>query len=171
MFKKLHYLRLRPRCILVATLFLSLASISPGLLAEDRDLAVAYTGLWLTEDNETVIEISKCKQSLCGQVAGFNSDQKSDAEITENEKQMIKDLQLICSTDILGGLLKQDKRWSKGWIYDFETDKKYALNLQLIKGVLKVRAYEGSEAFGESFLWKKVGKVKFSCADILKVGT
>ena len=169
MFKKSHYLQ--PRRILAATLFLSLASTPHGLLAEDRDLSVAYTGLWLTEDNETVIEISKCKKSLCGQVAGFNSDQKSDTEITENEKQMIKYLHQICSTDILGGLLKQDKQWNKGWIYDFETDKKYSLNLQLIKGVLKVRAYEGSEIFGESFLWKRVEKVKFSCVDILREGT
>ena len=38
---------------------------------ESKEPPNPYSGLWLTDDAETVIKISQCKQSLCGRIAGF----------------------------------------------------------------------------------------------------
>ena len=156
--------------IKISSLFM-LISLSLVLFAKDQGSSALYQGYWLTEDGETIVKISSCnKNSLCGRVAGFNTNEKIDpkAEITQEERQLIKDLVLICSTDLLGDLKEQGKYWDNGWIMDFETDKKYSLKLTIIKNVLKVRAYEGAEIFGENYLWKRITPPKVSCIDILK---
>lgn len=129
-----------------------------------------YTGLWLTEDAETVIKISPCKQSLCGRIAGFIETKQSDAKLSKTEEQKgIAALKKICSKDILGGFKKTKTGWKKGWIMDFEDNKQYSANLQLVNNrVIKLRAYKGIVAFGETLLWKRTDKINITCSSILK---
>lgn len=129
----------------------------------------SYSGLWLTDDAETIVRIKMCNKSLCGRIAGFSNSKQSDKKLTPaEEKQGIKDLKIICSTDLLGGLKEKGRQWKKGWIIDFETEKEYSLSLQRVKEHLKVRAYEGAEILGETFLWKRVDTVQVTCDSILK---
>ncbi len=170
MFKKIIYSHLTSR--LSACFLLVLVSLGYSVSAADSESSKAYTGLWLTEDDETIVKISNCdNNSLCGRVVGFSHDEGSntDTPITEEEKQMLNDLKMLCSTDLLGGLKEQGAYWGNGWVMDFDTEKKYSLKIALVKGVLKVRAYEGSELFGENYLWKRVEQTHVSCADILTI--
>jgi len=151
---------------------LMLISLSTVLLAKDQGSSELYQGYWLTEDGETIVNISSCnRNNLCGRVAGFNTNEKAEtkAKITQEERQIIKDLALICSTDLLGDLKEQSTHWGNGWIMDFETEKKYSLKLTIVKNVLKVRVYEGSESFGENYLWKRAAPPNISCTDILNI--
>ena len=129
-----------------------------------------YTGLWLTDDTETIIKISHCKQSLCGRIAGFAVDNKNYEHLTPNEKKKaLQNLKVICSTDLLGGFKKESDHWVKGWIIDFETEKQYSATLQLLKSnTLKLHAYKGFKIFGETFIWKRVNKTPISCALLLQ---
>ena len=146
-------------------------SMSQMLQANDSKKSPnPYTGLWLTDDAETIVKISQCKQSLCGRIVGFTKTDEDYGEATSvEEEQFLEDLKAICSTDLLGGFKKKGKQWKGGWITDFDSENKYSANLQLAKdNVLKVRAYEGSVIFGESFLWKRIDNVQISCNSIIK---
>ena len=91
-----------------------------------------FTGLWLTEDKDTIIRISHCKQTLCGRIAGFiNTTEPYDNLSPDEEKKVAERLRKICSTDFLGGFQLQSEKWVKGWVIDFEDDKKYSANLSL----------------------------------------
>jgi len=92
-----------------------MTSLSHNALASHPDSSEtntdkSYTGLWLTEDGETVVEIATCENSLCGKIVGFNNNEESDANLTEEEAvKILEDLALFYSTDLLGGGKKQVK--------------------------------------------------------------
>jgi uncharacterized protein (DUF2147 family) len=57
--------------------------------------------------------------------------------------------------------------WSSGWIYDPETGEKYQLSASLSgTGKIKLRAYQGVEAMGETFIWTRSAKVPKGCLDV-----
>ena len=124
-----------------------------------------YTGLWLTDDAETIVKISPCKQSLCGRIAGFVDDKKNYDNLTPSKnKQAMKDLKSVCSTDLLGGFNKESDHWVEGCVIDVETKKKYSANLEGLKNnTFKLHAYKGLPMFGETFTWKRVNKVPIGC--------
>lgn len=156
---------------LAVLLLLFCTSMSQMLQANDIEKkSNPYSGLWLTDDAETIVKISQCKQSLCGRIEGFmdTNEDYGKASPVEEEK-LLGELKAICSTDLMGGFKKSGKLWKGGWITDFDSENKYSANLQLAKdNVLKVRAYEGSVIFGESFLWKRIDNVQISCNSIIK---
>lgn len=127
-----------------------------------------YTDLWLTDDNETIVKIIRCKQSLCGRIVGFIDKKQDYGKLSKPERnKAIKDLKAICATDLMGGFKKVSDEWKKGWIIDFEGEKKYSASVKLVKNrVLKVRIYKWVETFGESFLWTRQSKIQITCASI-----
>lgn len=127
-----------------------------------------YSGLWLTEDDETIINIIQCNQSLCGRIEGFVAKQESNSNINHNyigaDDASLQQLRHICSTNIVGGFKLEKNIWTDGWIKDFEHNKLYSAELTLInKNKLKMTAYQGLKFFGESFIWNRVDNIQISC--------
>lgn len=130
----------------------------------------SFTGLWLTEDKETIVNISHCQQTLCGRIVGFiDTEESYDNLNSDEEKQVIKALKEICSADLLGGFQKNPEKWVKGWVNDFESGEKYSASLSLKQNdILKLRAYKKLEIFGQSFFWKRVDEIPVTCKQLLQ---
>ncbi len=130
----------------------------------------SFTGLWLTEDQETIVNILHCQQTLCGRIVGFiDTGEPYDNLSPDEEKQAIKVLKEICSADLLGGFEKTPEKWVKGWVNDFESGEKYSASLSLKQNdILKLRAYKKLEIFGQSFFWKCINKIPVTCKQLLQ---
>lgn len=130
-------------------------------------------GLWLLDDNQTVVNIIECNRTLCGKIEGFNTTKETEKDSTEDiEKEIGNEFQKIsnvCNTNIIGGFTKDNDKYKDGWIKDFESKKVYSADIKLIdKEKIEVLAYLGMRLFGETMVWNKVEKIDLSCDEILE---
>ncbi|MFK5895291.1 MAG: DUF2147 domain-containing protein [Pseudomonadota bacterium] len=153
----------------VVTLVVSYALIYNSVMAETKS---TYIGMWVIDDGETIVKISSCKNSLCGRIVGFtDKDDGADDNVSNTEwAKIAKDIKEICSVDIVGGFTKKEGDWAAGWILDFEDEKKYSATLRMEgSDKMNVRAYVGSEIFGETLVWKRVDKIAVTCDELSQV--
>ncbi|MCM2343671.1 MAG: DUF2147 domain-containing protein [Alphaproteobacteria bacterium] len=138
------------RYLSIFTLTLLCLATQPAR-AETGDL----TGLWLTENQRSVIALENCTEGLCGHVhwiieGGMQFDQHNeDPEKTHRP---------LCGLKILWGFKQQDAiNWIDGKIYKADEGDLYNATLQLLpKGNMLVRGYIGMPLFGKSQIWTPV---------------
>ncbi len=117
--------------------------------------AQSVEGLWLTQNERSVIEVSKCNLGLCGYVywiidGGMQTDAKNPDESLRGEP--------MCGLPIMWGL-KQDgeQSWENGKIYKADEGDTYDADIELLSdGTLKVRGYMGMSLFGKTQIWKRI---------------
>ena len=124
--------------------------------------ALDPTGLWLTENKRSVIQMKKCGENLCGYIAwiiegGMQRDNK-------NPQENLRD-QPMCGLQIVQEL-KQNKNnlneWQNGKIYKADDGDIYDATLTIKSaGTLKVRGYVGVPLFGKSQNWTRVNAVDY----------
>lgn len=129
---------------MTAGLFLCLGVHLIGLGALAQTTGQGVAGLWRMEDGVSVVEISRCGDSLCGYLVSFPpvvGDPKTNAE--------------LCNLQILGGFrLDNDRRWVDGWVVDPEEEQAYRAGLTPDgTDALDVRVGDG--LFGESLIWRR----------------
>lgn len=114
-----------------------------------------FTGLWLTENQRSAIDIRECDQGLCGRIhwiveGGMAYDSKNPDETLRDRP--------MCGLPILWGFQQTGaKEWSQGRIYKADEGDTYHATLQLLPtGKLLVRGYVGMPLFGKSQTWTKV---------------
>lgn len=115
-------------------------------------------GLWLTENERSVIEVHPCKGDstrLCGRIhwiieGGMQFDSKNP-DAARHKTPM-------CGLEILSGFRQQDDRnWGDGKIYKADEGDTYNANLQILpNGKMIVRGYIGMPLFGKSQTWTRV---------------
>lgn len=128
---------------LIASIFWLIIAAVPVSLAASTP---AETGLWRTEDGVSVVEIAACGDSLCGHLVSFPHVPGDPALNAE-----------LCNLQILGGF-KRDRpgRWVDGWVAALKEDKVYQAAIRAVTpDRLDVRAYEGSERYGETVVWSR----------------
>lgn len=140
-----------------AGLALTLAGAPPPARAIDLH---GFGGHWRAPD-QSVIEIRACPdgKSLCGhlvQARTYGSDEfNPDPGLRKRP---------ICGLLVLSLQSFADGVWRNGSVYNPEDGKTYRAALRRRDGSLFLRAYIGSELFGETETWTAVSDFKAGCS-------
>jgi uncharacterized protein (DUF2147 family) len=113
------------------------------------------TGLWLTQNERSVIEIKPCEKSLCGYVYWIID---GGMQYDEHNPDPQKRAQALCGLPILWGFEREDTgEWNSGKIYKADDGDLYDANLEILEdGTLKVRGYMGLSFLGKTQIWNRV---------------
>lgn len=134
---------------------ISLISASLCFITADKaQAAMSPAGLWLTENERAVIEITPCSEGLCGYVHWIiDGGQQFDKH---NPDPALRD-DPICGMRILWGFEKSaDNTWEGGRIYKADDGDLYKANLALENSDrLKLRGYVGLPLFGKTQYWSR----------------
>ncbi len=132
--------------------FLALSLFSAPAAAQN---AASPEGLWLTENERSVIAVKPCAEGLCGTVHWIIKD---GMQFDEKNEDAAKRGQPMCGLKILWGFKQQDARnWIDGHIYKADDGDLYNATLQMLpKGNMLVRGYVGMPLFGKSQTWTPV---------------
>ncbi|PZP55386.1 MAG: DUF2147 domain-containing protein [Micavibrio aeruginosavorus] len=134
-------------------LLLTIFSTSYAMAQEVTD----PTGLWLTENKRSVIEIKKCPQGLCGNIhwiiqGGMQTDSKNPNEAKRNTP--------MCGLPILWGFTQNPKNlkvWESGKIYKADEGDVYNATVSVIDAnKLYLRGYVGIPLLGKTQYWTRV---------------
>ncbi|QQG36158.1 MAG: DUF2147 domain-containing protein [Micavibrio aeruginosavorus] len=118
------------------------------------------TGLWLTENQRSVIAIEKCGEGLCGRVHWII---EGGMQFDEHNEDPAQTRQPMCGLKILWGFKQQDAaNWIDGKIYKADEGDLYNATLQMLpKGNMLVRGYVGMPLFGKSQTWTPVDAASY----------
>lgn len=126
--------------------------------AEASDLQ-GFGGYWYTTD-KSVIEIKPCPtaSALCGYLTfarAYGSDELNPDPALKKRP--------LCGLPVLELRRFDDGIWRDGTAYDPETGKTYKAALRKRDGKLYLRAYVGTEVFGETETWTSASDFKTPC--------
>ncbi len=119
--------------------------------------AASPHGLWLTENERSVIRMHHCGDNVCGKIVwivkgGLQHDVKNPQENLRGQP--------MCGLQIMQGFLQKPntfKEWVGGKIYKADDGDIYNANFKLVEdNKLKVRGYVGLPMFGKSQTWTRV---------------
>lgn len=139
------------------TLFMSGCILALSLLTAPAfaQNAASPEGLWLTENERSVISVKECPQGLCGTIywiidGGMQFDEKNEDPALQNKP--------MCGLKILWGFKQENAmNWVDGKIYKADEGDLYNASLQMLpKGNMLVRGYVGMPLFGKSQTWRPV---------------
>lgn len=136
---------------------LILLLIPVSAMAETPDPAM---GLWLTQNERSVIQITPCEAGICGSVYWIiDGGMQTDANNPDEAKRSAP----LCGLPILWGFEKQRAgTWSNGNIYKADDGDLYSANLETQEdGTLKVRGYLGVSWLGKTQIWSRVNAADF----------
>jgi len=138
-------------------LLVALSLLFPmSLNAETPD---PVTGLWLTQNERSVIEVKPCDQgqgaSICGNIYWIiEGGMQADTNNPDESKRSTP----MCGLPILWGFEKERAGvWESGNIYKADDGDLYSADLDLQDdGTLKVRGYLGVSWLGKTQIWSRV---------------
>lgn len=134
-----------------------LLAILPASSALAQTSAPDPTGLWLTENKRSVIEIKKCDAGLCGNIHwiikdGMQTDTKNPDAAKRNTP--------MCGLPILWGFTqnaKNQKVWESGTIYKADEGDNYHATVSVVsENKLYLRGYVGIPLLGKTQYWTRV---------------
>jgi len=138
--------------VLISACFLALTLLAAPAMADNH---ATPEGLWLTENQRSVISVKKCPEGYCGTIhwiidGGMQFDEKNEDPAKQNQP--------MCGLKILWGFTQQDAtNWIDGNIYKADDGDLYSATLQMLpKGTMLVRGYVGMPLFGKSQIWTPV---------------
>ena len=120
-----------------------LSSVSSAQAAEADDAR----GLWMTAQNDAVIEFKPCPDgagALCGRIV-WDKDAGTPAD--------------TCGVQIAQLQRYDNDAWRDGWVYDPRDKKKYKGVVRTKGGDLYIRAFVGVEVLGQTEQLKRVPAV------------
>ena len=113
------------------------------------------TGLWLTQNERSVINIEECDEGVCGNVywiieGGMQKDSNNPDEAKRDTP--------MCGLKILWGFEKEEEGvWESGNIYKADDGDLYSAELTIQEdGTLEVHGYIGLSFIGKTQVWNKV---------------
>ena len=129
-----------------------IATMVSGAFAAASALASAPTsaydaldvyGAWLTEKQNSVVVISKCDETPCGEIVWIDAPDAASLTDTENPDEALRARPLL-GLEMLYGFEAKKDQWKKGRIYDPETGKTYGSRLRRLEdGALQVKGCIG----------------------------
>jgi uncharacterized protein (DUF2147 family) len=118
---------------------------------------MAPTGLWLTENQRSVIDLHQCPGSkeLCGKIHWIIKD---GMQFDTKNPDESKHTRPMCGLTILTGLkMNQDGTWSGGKVYKADEGDTYDAKLEVLSPTkLEMRGFAGISMFGKTQTWTKV---------------
>jgi uncharacterized protein (DUF2147 family) len=146
-----------------ATLAIAAATLAAQpVRAADPASAV---GFWLNDEKDSIIEIAPCgRRTMCGYLRAYRGKEDETDSRNPNVAQRNRP---VCGLKIIGKLMINDQALTGGSIYDPVSGGQYSLSAVVVTpNKLKLRAYEGFEAFGETLIWTRSTKIPGSCKDV-----
>ena len=118
------------------------------------------TGLWLTQNERSVIEVKPCDQGLCGHVYWIIED---GMQTDSNNPDETKRATPMCGLPILWGFKKEQAGvWENGNIYKADDGDLYSADIEFQDdGTLKVRGYLGVSWLGKTQIWNRVSAADY----------
>lgn len=153
------------RLVFMSLICLSLSSptvLSPiPAQSASENAAAGIAGHWLDTGDASIVLIAPCGQTFCGRLVAFKGDQ--NARDALNPKGSLKD-RPVCGLEVLSELSVQaENEWGGGRLYDPETGESYSATARLDEDRLNVRAFVGTEIFGETLVWSRVAAPAAPC--------
>jgi uncharacterized protein (DUF2147 family) len=137
---------------LATGLFFLTATARPALATDPQ-------GVWLTEDRDAALTITKCDGQLCGQIIWLESatDRSGSPRLDKENPDPAKRTQPICGLVVISGLKPSGQDTWDGRVYNPQDGKTYRGNITVLSNTtLKLRAYIGLPIFGKSQIWTRV---------------
>jgi uncharacterized protein (DUF2147 family) len=149
----------------LVTGFLLLAATARPAVATDPQ------GVWLTEDGDAALTITKCDSQLCGRIIWLESatDRSGSLRLDKENPDPAKRTQRICGLVVISGLKPSGPNTWDGLVYNPQDGKTYSGNITVLSDTtLKLRAYIGLPIFGKSQTWTRVhsaaaGGIEYNC--------
>jgi uncharacterized protein (DUF2147 family) len=118
----------------------------------------APTGLWLTQNERSVIELYKCpgdKPLLCGKIAWIID---GGMQFDEKNPDASKHKRPLCGLTILTGLgLEGPGLWTGGKVYKADEGDMYDAKMTVLdENTVEMRGFAGISMFGKTQTWKRV---------------
>lgn len=128
-------------------------------------------GLWLTENERSVVKVERCKDSrdICGYIywiidGGMTHDTKNPVE--ELRGQPMCDLQVL--QNFQASQLRQNE-WVDGKIYKADDGDIYNATLNVMSGdKMEVRGYIGIPLLGKSQTWTRVNAKNYPKCKVIE---
>jgi uncharacterized protein (DUF2147 family) len=131
-------MKILPRLLCAASMTLTLAAPARA------DAPDEAKGLWMTAQNDAVIEFAPCADrpaALCGRIV-WDKDAGTPAD--------------TCRVQIAQLERFDNGAWRDGWVYDPRDRKKYKGAVRVKSGDLFIRAFVGVEILGQTEQLKRV---------------
>lgn len=126
-----------------------------ALLPSNDILATDVLGAWITQDGESLVQIARCAESVCGTLEWFPELETATSPVLDrnNPDDALKTRELK-GIKIIYDFKETSKGWRKGRIYDPETGKTYKSKLTRIDSQsLRVEGCVGPIC--KKFIWAK----------------
>lgn len=115
-------------------------------------------GLWMTEDQDGVVEFQKCDEAYCGRFYWLREDSATNPSLDDknNDPQLRK--RPLCGMIFMGGFAdKGEGRYDGGWIYSPRHGSTYSANLYLKDAdTLELRGFIFIPLLGGTQTWSRV---------------
>ena len=141
----------------LATLLVALPALTPGSPPAPPPVQPDPTGLWITEEETSVIRIQECDAGLCGDIHWLAPDARQFD--TENRDRSLRDRPL-CGLEILRDFEQNPDNpaeWRDGEVYAADDGRTYSARIR-VQGPdeLELRGYRGIALIGRSQTWVRV---------------
>lgn len=136
------------------------------LISPPQSSEAEILGLWLTENDDAVVEIYKCGEKICGKIVdlketlypandkqGMAGQPKVDRENPDRSLRARPIIGLV----MVEGFTANKKGWGGGTIYDPDKGKTYRCKMKLVDGGKKlyVRGFVGVSVLGRTTYWRR----------------
>jgi hypothetical protein len=142
---------------------LLLLALAPGAI-----VAAPVEGLWLTEEDKSLVQVEVIDDELTGRVYALRDPVFRADENTGRDGQLRVDMynedenyreRRIVGLKFLWGFSFEDGKWRHGRAYDPESGKTYRAVLnQVLPDVVELRGYIGTPLFGRTTSWRRVSE-------------
>lgn len=120
--------------------------------------ADSLIGQWYTEEERSVVEISRCGDLYCGKIIWLKypkDDTGKDKVDVHNPDEVLKNRPLLGLQILKDFKYKGANEWADGKIYDPKNGKTYSCKMTLEGNTLKVRGFVGFSLLGRTAIWTK----------------
>lgn len=120
--------------------------------------ADSLVGQWYTEEERSVVEISRCGDFYCGKIVWLKypkDDAGKDKVDTKNPDEALRGRPLLGLQILNDFKYKGANEWDGGKIYDPKNGKTYSCKITHEGNTLKVRGFVGISLLGRTAVWTK----------------
>ncbi|MEM0923390.1 MAG: DUF2147 domain-containing protein [Pseudomonadota bacterium] len=124
-------------------------------------------GLWLTENERAIIEISSCSGRACGRIVWMDQPRHIDGspKTDENNPDAALQSRTICGIPLVGDFKREQPGiWTDGYVYNPKDGQRYAAKITAVSpDKLEMRGFVLVPAFGSSQTWTRVESTRGGC--------
>jgi uncharacterized protein (DUF2147 family) len=132
--------------------------LTAGAHAADEADADAIVGEWLSDEEESVIEMYKLGDKYYGKVTWLVEPNYPDGtdKVDHKNPDVAKRSRKLVGMDVVSNFESGGKnKWSNGIIYDPNNGKTYSCKARLEGDKLNVRGFIGISLFGRTTVWTR----------------